>query len=198
MRIAKIGALLFLLSLGLMTTSSTRADVVLNFDLDFVNISGNPGQSLEIPSGQLVGTLTAIQANFVMTAKTSDVWRSDLAVFISNQGTIQPAANGGAGLFQVGGFSGTWGATERRVWGTGDDELLDTPLIATINLNTPIVFNGNASDPNIFVANLYNGDHTSSYNGSFTLVGLSAVPEPNSLTLLALAGLTFVAKRRRR
>jgi subtilisin-like proprotein convertase family protein len=33
--------------------------------------------------------------------------------------------------------------------------------------------------------------------GGWTL-SMSAVPEPNSLTLLALAGLTFVAKRRRR
>lgn len=194
MRSAGIGALLLVLLLSLTVTDVTRGDVVINFDLNFSNTPGNPGQSLEIPSGQVVGTLTAIQADFVMTAQDGGVFVSDLAVFVSNLDTISPD---GGGLLQVGGWSDVWGASEFREWGTGDNSNLNERLEATITLNTPIVFNGDSSDPNVFIANLYDFETTSSFNGSFTLVGLSAVPEPNSLAFLAMASLAISARRRR-
>lgn len=60
----------------------------------------------------LVGTLTGVSVNAVLTASTSFTYADDLCVYVSPV----PLATGG--LLQVGGFSNL-GATERISWSNG-------------------------------------------------------------------------------
>ncbi|MCC5840218.1 MAG: PEP-CTERM sorting domain-containing protein [Opitutales bacterium] len=150
--------------------------------------------------GTLTGALTAIQADFVLNAETGLTWASDLAVFITNHGSVDLAANGGTGLLQLGGFNNAYGATNRLNWGIGDSEVPGTPVQTTINLSAAqqIVFNGDANDPAVFLAHLYNANTFGDWTGQITLVGLSVVPEPATYALFLGAIVGLVALRRRR
>lgn len=191
---------LILLGSILAMGATAKADVVINFtDLNFVNTAGNPDYRLEYSGGQLIGELTAISGNFQITAGTGDIWANDLGIFISNQSDIQLASNGGAGLAQVGGFANAWGAAEKIDWANGgggpggdNDTVNDTRT-----LTTPITFNGNAGDPNVFLGHLYNSGTEGTWTGSITLVGVSVVPEPTGVMLFSISCLGLGLMRRR-
>lgn len=173
--------------------ATAKANYVISFnDLTLTNTTANPG--FVNVGATLTGTLTAVEANFVIDAQTGGVWSSDLGVMVSNQNDINTAANGGVGLYQAGGFN-TWGAAEYTSWGTGNSGNVGTPTVATRILANPIVFNGDASDPNVFLAHLWNSNSEGTWSGTITLVGL--VPEPSSFLSLSLAlmGLGLVRRR---
>jgi hypothetical protein len=177
--------------------ANANASVVLNFNnLTMTNTTGNPAYIMGQPAGMLIGTLTSVQANFVLNSQTGGVWSSDLGIFVTPQNSVQLAANGGAGVYQAGGFN-NWGSTQYSAWGTGNSGVAGTPTSTTLNLATPITFNGNASDPNVFISHLWNSNSTGNWSGSITLHGVEVVPEPASMALLS-AGFGAVVLRRRR
>lgn len=184
----------------LLVGGSVRADYVISFNnVTFENTLGNPGWMFGTPAPPyLIGTLTAVQADFVMDAQTGGVWNSDLAIFITNQNDIQLAANGGSGLLQVGGFSATWGAAERHVWGAGDNTNLGESLQVEIILDNPITFNGDASDPNVMLGNLWDSTSSGTWTGTITMIGVSQIPEPSTFLALSVACMGLGLMRRRR
>ncbi|HMO12966.1 MAG TPA: PEP-CTERM sorting domain-containing protein [Pirellulaceae bacterium] len=179
--------------------ATAKADYVVAFNnLNLSNTPSNPGYVIAVAPPFLVGTLTSVQANFIIEAGgTGGVWASDFGLFVTNQNSINLAGDGGVGIFQAGGFQ-QWGAAEHQVWGTGNSGTGGTPVIATLNLANPVVFNGNGGDPNVMLAHLWNSTSQGTWSGTITLVGLSPIPEPSSALALSLAcmGLAFVRRRR--
>jgi hypothetical protein len=178
--------------------ASANADYVISFNnLNMVNTANNPAHILVTPPDYLIGTLTAVQANFVLEpGQTGGVWASDFGVFVTNQNSVATAGNGGVGLFQAGGFN-SWGAAQYSAWGTGNSGAGGTPVVATINVPNPIVFAGDSSNPNVFLAHLWNAASQGTWSGTITLVGLNVIPAPGAMALLGLAGMVGGTRRRR-
>lgn len=151
--------------------------------------------------GPVVGTLTAITANWVLDAQAGTTFASDLAVLVGND--VASGTAGGA-VLQVGGWStypGLGTGVNRFTWGVGNSTAPGTAVNATVALVTPLVFAGGAGDPAVLLGNAWNSAAAwGTWTGSVTLVGVSAVPEPGTWALLLAggAGLAGWARRRRR
>jgi MYXO-CTERM domain-containing protein len=137
----------------------------------------------------LVGTLTGVSVNAVLTASTSFTYADDLCVYVSPV----PLATGG--LLQVGGFSNL-GATERISWSNGGSSAPGTTVIDTVTLGTALVFTGSASDAAVWLGNGYDTTTSGTWTGSITLIGVEAIPAPGAVALLGLAGLAGSRRRR--
>jgi len=198
MKSIRAGTLLLCAALTAFSVTTAKGDYVLNFSgLTFTNTLGSPGFQLQSHPG-LVGTLTAVEADFVIDGGGGGIWANDLGVMISNQTSVSLAANGGVGIFQAGG-NNQWGAAEHKVWGAGvgNSGAPGTPVVATVALDIPITFNGNAGDPNILLAHLWNSNSNGTWTGSITLVGVNAIPEPSAFLALAVCGGIGFLRRRR-
>jgi MYXO-CTERM domain-containing protein len=138
----------------------------------------------------LVGTLTGVSVNAVLTASTSFTYADDLCLY------VDPLPLDPGGLLQVGGFSNL-SALERIFWANGASSAPGTTVIDTVTLGTPLVFTGSASDAAVWLGNGYGGSGTSgTWTGSMTLIGVEAIPAPGAVALLGLAGLAGSRRRR--
>jgi MYXO-CTERM domain-containing protein len=168
-------------------TASASADVTYTFE----NLVVNGGDAILLwEVGELTGTITAIQANWVMNTQSGGTWSSDLAGVLVAGNDIQNDQV----LSQVGGFASTWGPLDHASWGQGNSSADGTPVNTTITLANAI----DASTVSAWIGHGWNvpsswGDWT----GSITFIGASkAVPTPGALALLGLAGLVGVRRRR--
>jgi hypothetical protein len=179
-------------------SASAHADYVISFNnLNMVNTTGNPAHILVTPPNYLVGTLTSVMADFIIEAgQVGGVWASDFGVMVTNQGSVATVGNGGVGLYQAGGFN-SFGAAEYTNWGTGNSGTAGTPVVADRILANPIVFAGDATNPNVFLAHLWDSNSQGTWSGTITLKGLTVIPTPGALALLGLAGVIGGTRRRR-
>jgi MYXO-CTERM domain-containing protein len=169
---------------------AASADVTIDFvDATFAGFSFD--QLFGADAGEyLVGTLTGVSVNAVLTASTSFTYADDLCLYVDPL----PLATGG--LLQVGGFSNL-NAAERIFWANGASSAPGTTVIDTVTLGTPLVFTGSASDAAVWLGNGYGGSGTSgTWTGSMTLIGVEAIPAPGAVALLGLAGLAGTRRRR--
>jgi len=169
---------------------AASADVTIDFvDATFAGFQFD--QLFGADAGEyLVGTLTGVSVNAVLTASTSFTYADDLCLYVDPL----PLATGG--LLQVGGFSNL-NATERIFWANGASSAPGTTVIDTVTLGTPLVFTGSASDAAVWLGNGYGGSGTSgTWTGSMTLIGVEAIPAPGAVALLGLAGLAGTRRRR--
>src|SRR5690606_5295728 len=154
---------------------------------------GWDNMQLAFAPGEVVGTLTAISIDADFYDQAGTTFANDMSVIIGHGSTFPFPA--GQGVLQVGGWSDA-GTGQKTAWNVGAST--DPQHISdTISSFTPIVFSGDASDPNIYFGNGWNS--TTAYghwDGTLTLHGLSLVPGPGALALLGLAGV--VGSRRRR
>lgn len=155
--------------------------------------SGFQFSNLTTSLGPFTGSLVSVSVNATLDASTNYTYADDLTVY------VDPLPLSTGGLVQIGGFSDL-SASQRYTWANGASSAPGTTVIDTVTLTTPIMFNGNASDPTIWLGNGY-GDATASgtWTGSLTMV-FAPVPEPSSWAMFAagavgLAG--FMARRRR-
>jgi MYXO-CTERM domain-containing protein len=169
---------------------AASADVTIDFvDATFAGFQFD--QLFGADAGEyLVGTLTGVSVNAVLTASTSFTYADDLCLYVDPL----PLATGG--LLQVGGFSNL-NAAERIFWANGASSAPGTTVIDTVTLGTPLVFTGSASDAAVWLGNGYGGSGTSgTWTGSMTLIGVEAIPAPGAVALLGLAGLAGTRRRR--
>lgn len=119
---------------------------------------------------ELVGTLTSIDVNVTLTATAASTYANDFTIII------------GTGLgandtfpLQVGGYSDIE-ADERIEWPNGDSAAVGTVCSGNVVLDTPINFD---FYPNlkVYFGNGYFGTGSAgTWNGSFTLNGVSLAP----------------------
>ena len=165
-------------------SATASADVVISF----ANFAANGFQFSQIAApGQLTGTLTGVSVNAVLNSSVGFTYADDLCVYID----VLPLST--TGMVQIGGYSDL-GAAQRYFWPSGGSDAVGTAVTGDITFLTPV----NMSTPNlaIWLGNGYGAAGTSgNWTGSITLIGVTQVPAPGALALLALAG--FVSRRRR-
>ena len=174
---------------AMVLAGAASADVTIDFT-DATYAGFDFAQLFGLDAGEyLVGTLTGVSVNAVLTASTSFTYADDLCVYVSPV----PLATGG--LLQVGGFSNL-GATERISLSNGGSSAPGTTVIDTVTLGTALVFTGSASDAAVWLGNGYNTTTSGTWTGSITLIGVEAIPAPGAVALLGLAGLAGSRRRR--
>ncbi len=186
-------AILAFALLASINSSVARADISFSFSgldlagFNFIQMIGNASGDYAL------GTLTEVQVDAVLDASVNDTWADDLTIYVA------PEPLDVGGLLQVGGFN-SLGASERHFWDNGDSGDPGTLVIDSQILTNQIVFNGNASDPAIWLGNGYGVPGTSgTWTGTVTLVGINAVPEPSTAGLiLGVGGLLATCFRRRK
>ncbi len=169
---------------------AASADVTIDFtDATFAGFSFD--QLFGVDAGEyLVGTLTAVSVDAVLTASTSYTYADDLCIYVDDL----PLSTGG--LLQVGGFSNL-SAAQRYFWPNGGSSAPGTTVIGTVNLTTALAFTGSAADAAVWLGNGYGAAGTSgTWTGSVTLIGVDAIPAPGAVALLGLAGLAGSRRRR--
>ena len=171
--------------------TSAHADLVI--DLSGQYLGGWDNMQLAFASGEVVGTLTGISIDADFYGQVGTTFANDMSVVIGHGSSIPFPA--GQGVLQVGGWSDA-GTGQKLTWNTGASSS-NQHITDTVSSFAPIVFSGDASDPNIYFGNGWNSVTAYAYwDGTLTLHGLSLVPGPGALALLGLAGV--VGSRRRR
>ena len=164
--------------------SVASADVTLSF----TNFSATAFQFQQIVApGSLIGELTGVSVNATLLSSTAFTYADDLCVYVD----ILPLST--QGMVQVGGYS-ELGAQQRYFWPSGSSAAPGTVVAGSAMFTTAV----DMSIPNlaIWLGNGYGAAGTAgTWTGSITLHGVTAVPGPGALAILAFAGL--VARRRR-
>ena len=175
---------------AMVLAGAASADVTIDFT-DATYAGFNFDQLFGLDAGEyLVGTLTGVSVNAVLTASTAYTYADDLCIYVDDL----PLSPGG--LLQVGGFSNL-SALERISWSNGGSSAPGTTVIDTVTLGTALVFTGSASDAAVWLGNGYGAAGTSgTWTGSITLIGVEAIPAPGAVALLGLAGLAGSRRRR--
>ena len=167
-----------------LVSSAASADFVITLE----NFSATGFQfSQAVAPGMLIGTLTGVSVQATLTASTFFTYADDLCVYVD----VLPLST--QGLVQVGGYSDL-GAQQRYFWPNGASADIGTAVSGQAMFATGV----NMGTPNlaVWVGNGYGASGTSgTWSGTITLHGVSAVPAPGAIALLALAG--FVGRRRR-
>ena len=169
---------------------AASADVTIDFaDATYAGFAFD--QLFGADAGEyLVGTLTGVSVNAVLTASTSFTYADDLCIYVDDI----PLSTGG--LLQVGGFSNL-NAAQRYSWPNGGSSAPGTTVIGTVVLTTALEFSGSAADAAVWLGNGYGATGTSgTWSGSITLIGVEAIPAPGAGALLGLAGLAGSRRRR--
>lgn len=169
------------------TSSASAQDVTRVFTLTNQTMAGFQFFALipqgEVPAGTL---LKSISVDITLVASVNETYADDLTVYVD----ALPLSS--AGLLQVGGFSNL-GAVTRLGWANGASEVPGTTLIDTKDVSA---LNIDLSGVQTWVGNGYGANGTSgTFTGTVTIVH-SAIPEPSSLGLLGVAGLSLVRRRR--
>ena len=169
---------------------AASADVTIDFT-DATYAGFNFDQLFGADVGEyLIGTLTGVSVNAVLTASTAYTYADDLCIYVDDL----PLSPGG--LLQVGGFSDL-SALQRYSWGSGGSSAPGTTVIGTVTLETALEFTGSAADAAVWLGNGYGATGTSgTWSGSITLIGVEAIPAPGAVALLGLAGLAGSRRRR--
>ena len=174
---------------AMVLAGAASADVTIDFT-DATYAGFNFDQLFGLDAGEyLVGTLTGVSVNAVLTASTAYTYADDLCIYVDDL----PLSPGG--LLQVGGFSNL-SALERISWSNGGSSAPGTTVIDTVTLGTALVFTGSASDAAVWLGNGYNTTTSGTWTGSITLIGVEAIPAPGAVALLGLAGLAGSRRRR--
>jgi hypothetical protein len=132
----------------------------------------------------LSGLLRGASINVQLMATSGFAYADDLCVYVD----VEPFSTGG--LLQIGGFTDL-NATQRYFWPNGGSSVVGTTSIGSVQLTSPLAFSSNpgASPRSIWIGNGWGGaDSSGTWTGSITLHGVSLVPAPGGLALLALAG----------
>ena len=165
-------------------SSAASADVTISFT--GLTLAGYQFAEAIAP-GLINGTLTGATINVEMTHSSWFTRANDLTLYMD----VAPLSTGG--LLQVGGALNA-GAAERREWPTGGG-LFSTTSTGRVDLHNAINL---ANHPNM---SFWIGNGRESYiasgtwTGSIVLHGVSLVPSPGALALLAVSAM--VARRRR-
>ena len=174
---------------AMVLAGAASADVTIDFT-DATYAGFDLAQLFGLDAGEyLVGTLTGVSVNAVLTASTAYTYADDLCIYVDDL----PLSPGG--LLQVGGFSNL-SALERISWSNGGSSAPGTTVIDTVTLGTALVFTGSASDAAVWLGNGYNTTTSGTWTGSITLIGVEAIPAPGAVALLGLAGLAGSRRRR--
>ncbi len=173
--------LLVAASAAAVVASAATADVTFsltNFRIEGSELTRFAGE------GDLDGVLTGATINIVMTAWTNYTYADDLCIYLN---TSDQLTLGGA--LQIGGTD-RYDAEERYTIPAQQRRSM-----RHITFASPI--NVSNDELRLWIGNSYGGGTTTgTWNGTITLHGLTGVPSPGPLALLAAAGV--IGKRRRR
>jgi MYXO-CTERM domain-containing protein len=154
---------------------AANADITVN--IDTTTLLG--GEQVFVDLGAVSGTLTGISYSYSWTNDTGDSsWSSDMLLAVSNSGNF----------VSVGGYNLSYGGSS---WGA----LSGGPASGSYSgiASGSAAMSGNAG---FYWANGWSSSAGTTSSGTFTLMGINAIPAPGALALLGLAGLA--GRRRRR
>lgn len=151
--------------------------VLASINTTFAQSTTIPFNSLVIESGmffklneigEFQGTLTSVTINAVLDNSALETYANDLTVYITANGDINST-----GLLQIGGYDDLY-ASQSFLWANGDSEEPGTPVSGTINLTTPINFDGTTYT--VWLGNAYFEEGAGGiWSGTLTLNGLTEV-----------------------
>ena len=123
--------------------------------------------------GELVGAITGISVNAVISVSVSKTYAQDLTVY------VDALPLDGEGVLQVGGFTPLSGSATHLMWPTGDDFRWGTPVAGTVQLPVPVAMGG--SPLAVHVGNGYGSPWASAtWTGSVTLHGVTRAVDLDS------------------
>lgn len=118
--------------------------------------------------GEFQGTLTSVTINAVLNDTALGTYANDLTVYVTTNGDVNSD-----GLLQIGGYYDL-DTPQPLLWTNGDSDEPGTPLTGTVNLTSPIAFDGTTYT--VWLGNGYFEDGAAGiWSGTLTLNGVTEV-----------------------
>jgi len=124
-------------------------------------------QEFILTGDRVSGSLTGIEADFVINQASGITWASDLTVLITTTPNVNEF-NHETVILQIGGTISY--SSNKIFWGMGNSSTPGTRIVFNTELNTPIGF----EDVYVWLGNAWVEDAPSSWSGTITLHGISS------------------------
>lgn len=188
--VSRLAASILTLVIAVFNIGTAWAEIFTN-SITFSNQAMNRSEFFVwIPQDTLPtdATLLTVSVNATLNQSVLDTFANDLTIYVDRLPLF-----GLGGRLQVGGTSNLQ-AANRLAWANGDSATPGTTVVDTKDVSA---FNIGISDAQVWYGNGFGLDGSSAvFSGTLTLTYFSAVPEPSTFYLLAVASpLGFAAWR---